>query len=74
MIPNVLAIGEPGSGKSVAAARDAVEFPGSVVVLDPHRDSLARLATFEYERAGFGHGGPILSGASGRVRATWGKT
>jgi len=40
---NVLAIGEPGSGKSVAAARDAIEFPGSVVILDPHKDSLAQL-------------------------------
>ena len=43
MIPNVLVIGEPGSGKSVAAARDAVAFTGAVVVLDPHRESLARL-------------------------------
>jgi hypothetical protein len=43
VIPNVLVIGEPGSGKSVAAARDACEFPGAALVLDPHRDSLGRL-------------------------------
>jgi hypothetical protein len=41
--PNVLVIGEPGSGKSVAAARDAIEFPGAAVILDPHKDSLASL-------------------------------
>src|SRR5216110_2222528 len=41
--PNILVIGEPGSGKSVAAARDAIEFPGSAVILDPHKDSLAEL-------------------------------
>jgi len=40
---NVLVIGEPGSGKSVAAARDALSFPGAVVILDPHKDSLAQL-------------------------------
>ena len=42
-IPNVLRVGEPGSGKSQAAARTAVEFEGAVVVFDPHKDSLARL-------------------------------
>src|ERR1051326_2590887 len=41
--PNVLVIGEPGSGKSVAAARDAVGFPGSVLISDPHKDSIAQL-------------------------------
>jgi hypothetical protein len=41
--PNVLVIGEPGSGKSVAAARDAVEFPGAAIILDPHKNSLAEL-------------------------------
>ena len=43
MIPNVLVIGEPGSGKSVAAARDALEFPGVCIIQDPHQRSLARL-------------------------------
>ena len=43
VIYNVLVIGEPGSGKSVAAARDALAFPGAVIILDPHRDSLAQL-------------------------------
>src|SRR5947209_10886183 len=43
VIYNVLVIGEPGSGKSAAAARDALTFPGAVVILDPHRDSLAQL-------------------------------
>jgi len=43
MIPNVLVIGEPGSGKSVGTAAAALDFPGSVVSLDPHRDSLTRL-------------------------------
>lgn len=41
--PNVLVIGEPGSGKSVAAARDAIQFPGAVIILDPHKESLAEL-------------------------------
>jgi hypothetical protein len=43
MIPNVLVIGEPGSGKSQGAARDAISFPGALVVLDPHKDSIAQL-------------------------------
>lgn len=43
MIPNILTIGEPGSGKSVGSASDALRFPGSVVILDPHKDSLGRL-------------------------------
>jgi hypothetical protein len=43
MIPNVLIIGEPGSGKSVGAAADALRFPGSRVILDPHKDSIGRL-------------------------------
>lgn len=43
MIPNILIIGEPGSGKSVGSAVDALAFPGAVVILDPHKDSLARL-------------------------------
>jgi len=34
--------------------------------------SLARLGELEYERACFGHGGPIISGASQQVRAKWG--
>ncbi|MFO0826136.1 MAG: hypothetical protein U0792_23970, partial [Gemmataceae bacterium] len=42
-IPNILAIGEPGSGKSVAAAHDAVRFPGARVILDPHKNSLGQL-------------------------------
>jgi hypothetical protein len=41
--PNILSIGEPGSGKSVGAARDALQFPGAAVILDPHKDSLAAL-------------------------------
>jgi len=43
MIPNVLVIGEPGSGKSVGTAAAALAFSGSVVILDPHKDSLAKL-------------------------------
>ncbi len=39
----VLVLGSPGSGKSVGSARDAVEYPGTVVILDPAKDSLARL-------------------------------
>jgi hypothetical protein len=41
--PNVLVMGSPGGGKSVAAARDACQFPGGMFVYDPHKDSLARL-------------------------------
>lgn len=39
-----MVIGEPGSGKSAGSARDAVGFPGAVIVSDPHsgEDSLAR--------------------------------
>lgn len=42
-MPNVLVVGAPGGGKSFAAASDAVNFQGAVVVLDPHKDSLAQL-------------------------------
>jgi glyoxylase-like metal-dependent hydrolase (beta-lactamase superfamily II) len=35
--------------------------------------SLARLGELDYQRAAFGHGGPILSAASQRVRAKWGR-
>lgn len=40
---NTLSIGSPGSGKSCAAAVDAVTFPGSVYVGDPHCQSLAEI-------------------------------
>ena len=43
MIPNILTIGEPGSGKSVGTASAALAFPGARLVLDPHKDSLALL-------------------------------
>jgi hypothetical protein len=43
MIPNILIIGEPGSGKSVGSAADALAFRGAKVILDPHKDSLARM-------------------------------
>jgi hypothetical protein len=39
---NVLVLGATGQGKSKAAVRDALNFPGAVVVIDPHKDSLAR--------------------------------
>jgi glyoxylase-like metal-dependent hydrolase (beta-lactamase superfamily II) len=34
--------------------------------------SLARLATLKYDKVGFGHGRPILSGADQLLRAKWG--
>src|SRR5438552_18478804 len=40
---HVLVIGTPGSGKSVGCARDAVGYCGTAIILDPTRDSLARL-------------------------------
>ena len=43
MIPNVLIIGEPGSGKSVGTAALALAFPGAVVSADAHVDSLTSL-------------------------------
>jgi hypothetical protein len=43
VIPNVLVIGEPGSGKSVGAASDILQFPGAVIVADWHQQSLAQL-------------------------------
>jgi hypothetical protein len=41
--PNVLVTGAPGSGKSFAAAIDALNFPGAVIIGDAHKDSLAKL-------------------------------
>ena len=43
MIPNLLVIGEPGSGKTVGTAVRALTFPGAVISLDPHWDSLSTL-------------------------------
>ena len=43
LIPNILVIGEPGSGKSVGTGRLTRDFPGAVVIQDPHRNSLAEL-------------------------------
>lgn len=43
MHPNVLVIGEPGSGKTVGTAVHALRFPGAVVALDPHNDSLSSM-------------------------------
>jgi len=37
------------------------------------RKSLARLAGLDFEHAVFGHGKPIITGASGRFRAKWGR-
>jgi glyoxylase-like metal-dependent hydrolase (beta-lactamase superfamily II) len=36
------------------------------------RSSLAKLATHDFEAAVFGHGRPILSGASGKFAAKFG--
>ncbi len=47
--PNVIAIGEPGSGKSVNAARDAIAFPGAAIIQDPHKDSLGQLVLTHIE-------------------------
>jgi hypothetical protein len=44
---NTMFIGSPGSGKSVGAAADAVDFPGAIYVADPHTQSLAQLV-FEH--------------------------
>lgn len=41
--PMVISLGSPGSGKTVAAARNVLDFPGSRGVLDPHNDNLAEL-------------------------------
>jgi glyoxylase-like metal-dependent hydrolase (beta-lactamase superfamily II) len=37
------------------------------------RRSLAKLAGFRFEVAGFGHGSPILEGAGARFREKWGR-
>src|SRR5436305_4684434 len=39
---NVLRVGAPGTGKTLATARSLVEADGAEVILDPHKDSLAR--------------------------------
>jgi hypothetical protein len=41
--PNILVSGEPGSGKTVGTAVWALDFPGAVISLDPHWDSLSML-------------------------------
>jgi hypothetical protein len=41
--PNIFVCGEPGSGKTVGTAVWAMRFPGAVVSLDPHWDSLSML-------------------------------
>jgi glyoxylase-like metal-dependent hydrolase (beta-lactamase superfamily II) len=41
--------------------------------LDTGRRSLAKLAGFRFEIAGFGHGAPILGGAETRFREKWGR-
>jgi glyoxylase-like metal-dependent hydrolase (beta-lactamase superfamily II) len=40
--------------------------------LEMGRRSLAKLAGFNFEVAGFGHGAPILGGAGARFRKKWG--
>jgi glyoxylase-like metal-dependent hydrolase (beta-lactamase superfamily II) len=40
--------------------------------LETGRRSLAKLARFNFEVAGFGHGAPILRGAAERFRKKWG--
>ena len=39
--------------------------------LDEGRRSLAKLSTLDFQAAVFGHGGPILKGASDQFRAKW---
>jgi glyoxylase-like metal-dependent hydrolase (beta-lactamase superfamily II) len=41
--------------------------------LQTGRRSLAKLAGFNFEIAGFGHGAPILRGAAARFRKKWGQ-
>ena len=41
--------------------------------LEMGRRSLAKLAEFRFEVAGFGHGAPILRGAEARFREKWGR-
>jgi glyoxylase-like metal-dependent hydrolase (beta-lactamase superfamily II) len=41
--------------------------------IETGRRSLAKLAGFRFEVAGFGHGAPILSNAENRFRETWGR-
>lgn len=41
---NVLRIGSPGSGKTLATARSVAESDGAEVLDDPHKDSLAQEA------------------------------
>ena len=39
---NVLRVGPPGQGKTLATARSVIESDGAEIILDPHKDSLAR--------------------------------
>jgi hypothetical protein len=43
VIPNILTIGEPGSGKSFGSASDVLKFPGAKFIGDPHKNSLGKL-------------------------------
>ena len=42
IIMNCLITASPGGGKSMLAAREALEWNGPLIVIDPHRDSLAK--------------------------------
>jgi len=48
-IPNILATGEPGSGKTVGTAAYGLRFPGAVYSADPHNESLSTKLLEHYE-------------------------
>jgi glyoxylase-like metal-dependent hydrolase (beta-lactamase superfamily II) len=55
-------------GMNIIGLRDPVGFEDEVA----GRHSQRKIAALHFEAAAFGHGSPIRSGASDRVRKTWG--
>ncbi len=65
-------------GGGVLLAADAATHMARLGLMPGYEDletglrSLAKLARFSFEVAGFGHGAPILRGAAARFREKWG--